>query len=117
MFKSLKQLFSKKNKDLRKRLYFTILVLTIYVVGISIEVPGTQDITKNLGFLELLNVMGGGALKNFSIFSQTKFVKCGTSCTVLPWNPPALSFSINSLYIDPESVIEYLLVSKSKNLS
>ena len=69
MFKNLKQLFSKKNKDLRKRIYLTLLVLTIYVIGISIEVPGTQQITKNLGFLELLNVMGGGALKNFSIFA------------------------------------------------
>lgn len=69
MFKNLKQLFSEKNKDLRKRIYFTLLVLTIYVIGISIEVPGTQQITKNLGFLELLNVMGGGALKNFSIFA------------------------------------------------
>ncbi len=69
MFKNLKQLFSKKNKDLRKRIYFTLLVLTIFVIGISIEVTGTQQITKNLGFLELLNVMGGGALKNFSIFA------------------------------------------------
>ena len=69
MFKNLKQLYSKKKKDLRKRIYFTLLVLTIYVIGISIEVPGTQQITKNLGFLELLNVMGGRALKNFSIFA------------------------------------------------
>ena len=69
MFKILKQLFTKKNKDIRKRLYFTIAVLTLFVVGTTIEVPGTQSITKNLGFLELLNVMGGGALKNFSIFA------------------------------------------------
>ena len=69
MFKILKQLFTKKNKDIRKRLYFTITVLTIFIIGTTIEVPGTQSITKNLGFLELLNVMGGGALKNFSIFA------------------------------------------------
>ncbi len=69
MFKILKQLFTKKNKDIRKRLYFTIAVLTIFIIGTTIEVPGTQSITKNLGFLELLNVMGGGALKNFSIFA------------------------------------------------
>lgn len=69
MFKTLKQLFTKKNKDLRHRLYFTIAVLTLYVIGTTIEIPGTQEITKNLGFLELLNVMGGGALKNFSIFA------------------------------------------------
>ena len=69
MFKVLKQLFTKKNKDLRKRLYFTIAVLTLYIIGTTIEVPGTQEITETLGFLELLNVMGGGALKNFSIFA------------------------------------------------
>ena len=69
MFKPLKQLFTKKNKDLRKRLYFTIAVLTLYIIGTTIEVPGTAKITGNLGFLELLNVMGGGALKNFSIFA------------------------------------------------
>ena len=68
MFKPLKGLFTKKNKDLRKRIYFTIAVLTLYIIGTGIEVPGTQEITKNLGFLELLNVMGGGALKRFSIF-------------------------------------------------
>ena len=69
MFKNLKQLFKSKNKDLRKRLLFTIFVLTIYVVGISITVPGTQSLLQSLGFLDLLNVMGGGALKNFSIFA------------------------------------------------
>ena len=39
MFKNLKQLFNKKNKDLRKRIYFTLAALSIYIVGISIEVP------------------------------------------------------------------------------
>ena len=68
MFKDLKGFFKKGNKDLRKRLYLTIAVLTLYIIGTTIEVPGTQEITKNLGFLELLNVMGGGALKRFSIF-------------------------------------------------
>jgi len=69
MFKSLKQLFTKKNKDIRKRIYFTLAVLTLFIIGTTIEIPGTQEITKNLGFLELLNVMGGGALRNFSIFA------------------------------------------------
>lgn len=69
MFKSLKGLTQKKNKDLRHRIYFTIAVLTIFVIGTTIEVPGTQAITKSLGFLELLNVMSGGSLKNFSIFA------------------------------------------------
>ena len=71
MFKTLKQLFTKKNnKDLRKRLYFTIAVLTLYIIGIGIQVPNINlnDQIGALGFLELLDVMGGGGLKRFSIF-------------------------------------------------
>ena len=68
MFKTMKQLFTSTNKDLRHRIYFTLGALMIFILGISIRVPGTEDITSNLGFLELINVMGGGAL-NFSIFA------------------------------------------------
>lgn len=69
MFKTMKQLFTPTNKDLRHRIYFTLGALMIFILGISIRVPGTQDLTSNLGFLELINTMGGGALKNFSIFA------------------------------------------------
>ncbi len=69
MFQSLKQIFSPINKDLRKRIYFTLLVLTIFCIGTNITVPGAAAITKELGFLELLNLMAGGSLKNFSIFA------------------------------------------------
>lgn len=69
MFKTMKQLFTSTNKDLRHRIYFTLGALMIFILGISIKVPGTEDITSNLGFLELINTMGGGALKNFSIFA------------------------------------------------
>ena len=69
MFKSIKQLFTATNKDLRHRIYFTLGALIIFILGISIRVPGTKDLTSNLGFLELINTMGGGALKNFSIFA------------------------------------------------
>ena len=69
MFKIMKQLFVKENKDLRQRVYFTLGCLIIFILGISIRVPGTEDIGDNLGFLELINTMGGGALKNFSIFA------------------------------------------------
>ena len=68
MFAPLKQLFTRTNKDLRKRILFTLGVLIIFIVGTLIRVPGTQDLTGSLGFLELMNAMGGGALKRFSIF-------------------------------------------------
>ena len=69
MFKTMKQLFTPTNKDLRHRIYFTLGALMIFILGISIRVPGTEDLNENLSFLELLNTMGGGALKNFSIFA------------------------------------------------
>lgn len=69
MFKTMKQLFTSMNKDLRHRIYFTLGALMIFILGISIRVPGTQDLTSNLGFLELINTLGGGALQNFSIFA------------------------------------------------
>jgi len=69
MFKTMKQLFTSSNKDLRHRIYFTLVALTVFILGISIRVPGTENLTKNLGFLELINTIGGGALKNFSIFA------------------------------------------------
>lgn len=69
MFKNLKGLFSPNNKDLRKRIYFTLLVLTVFSLGTNIIVPGAKQITQSLGFLDLLNLMSGGSLKTFSIFA------------------------------------------------
>ena len=68
MFKIFKQIFAPRNKDLRKRIMFTLGALAIFIAGTSIRVPNTNGINKDLGFLELLNSMGGGALKNGSIF-------------------------------------------------
>ena len=65
MFKNIKQIFSPSNKDVRNKILFTLLILFIYKVGTAVRVPGTDNITEDLGFLELLNVMGGGSLKNF----------------------------------------------------
>ena len=69
MFSILKQLKSSKNKDIRKRIYFTLFALFIFFIGTTIKVPGTKDYTSSLGFVELLNVMGGGALKRFSLLA------------------------------------------------
>ena len=68
MFATIKQIFSPGCKDLRQRILFTLGVLSLFILGCSIRVPGTTDLTGGLGFLELLNAMGGGALERFSIF-------------------------------------------------
>lgn len=71
MFASVKQIFSPKNKDLQKKILFTLLGLFIFKLGTLIIVPGIDkdSLTGQLGFLELLNVMGGGAMERFSIFA------------------------------------------------
>src|SRR5574344_786130 len=72
MFATIKQIFNPKNKDLQKRILFTFACLIIFKVGTAIVVPGIDQAalgTRSLGFLELINVMGGGALERFSIFA------------------------------------------------
>ena len=69
MFSVIKQVFNPKNKDIKMRILFTLGALFIFELGTTISVPGTEGITQDLGFLELINVMGGGALKQFSIFA------------------------------------------------
>lgn len=69
MFGTIKQIFKKTNKDLRKRIVFTLCALMVFALGNAITVPGMKAITNDLGFLELLNAMSGGGLKQFSIFA------------------------------------------------
>lgn len=72
MFATMKQIFNPRNKDLRKRIYFTFFCLFIFKLGTTIMVPGIDQSTFDtgkLGFFELLNAMGGGAMEKFSILS------------------------------------------------
>ena len=69
MFHGFSQLFSKSNKDLRKKIYFTLMCLGIFCLGTGITIPWASAIYKELGFLEIFNIMSGGGLSNFSIFA------------------------------------------------
>ena len=69
MFATFKQLFKSTNKDLLYRVLFTLCALAVFALGNAITVPGMKVITGDLGFLELLNAMSGGGLKQFSIFA------------------------------------------------
>ena len=69
MFQGLKGLFSKSNKDLRKRLYFTLMCLGIFALGTNVTIPWVAQQIGDLGFLEIFNLMSGGGLRNFSIFA------------------------------------------------
>lgn len=74
MFSTLKDAW--KIPDLRKRMLFTLLMLAIFRIGASIPVPGMDKavIAKMFegqagGVLDFLNLMAGGAFKDFTIFA------------------------------------------------
>ena len=69
MFANIKQIFNSSNKDLRKRIYFTLLCVGIFAFGTTITIPWANTIYQELGFLEIFNLMSGGGLKSFSIFA------------------------------------------------
>lgn len=72
MFATIKQIFNRKNKDLQKKILFTFLILFLFKIGTAIIVPGVDKSaldTSKLGFLGLINAMGGGAMEKFSILA------------------------------------------------
>ncbi len=69
MFRGFSQLFSKSNKDLRKRIYFTLFCLGLFCLGTTITVPWVDGVIEGLGALEIFNLMSGGGLQNVSIFA------------------------------------------------
>lgn len=66
MFQALKQLSAPTNKDLRARIYFTLGVLAIFIIGTFVQIPGTRNLPNDFG---TLNAFTGGAMQQFSIFS------------------------------------------------
>jgi len=69
MFATFRQLFSHSNKDLRKRIYFTLMCLGLFCLGTTITIPWASALYEELGFLEIFNLMSGGGLRSFSIFA------------------------------------------------
>ena len=69
MFRLIAKIFAKENKDLRKRIYFTLFALGIFCLGTGITIPWASVLYEELGFLEIFNLMSGGGLRSFSIFA------------------------------------------------
>ncbi len=63
------KIFARENKDLRKRIYFTLFALGIFCLGTGITIPWASVLYEELGFLEIFNLMSGGGLRSFSIFA------------------------------------------------
>lgn len=70
MFKTFVDFF--KNKDIRKKIGFTLIILFIYRLGSAIPAPGVNTTVIKLSANSLLNMMsilGGGSIEQMSIFS------------------------------------------------
>ena len=65
-----------KNKEVVRRIFFTIAILFVFRIGCNITCPGidASKLTDELSngsnnILSMMNLLGGGALQNFSIFA------------------------------------------------
>lgn len=63
-----------KNKEIRKRILFTLAMLFVFRFGATITVPGVNTAELLAGaddnsFLAMLNLLGGGGLEQLSIFA------------------------------------------------
>ncbi len=65
-----------KNKEVVSRIFFTIMILFVFRIGCAIPTPGidasefSDQLNSNSNnILALMNLLGGGALQNFSIFA------------------------------------------------
>ena len=75
MLSNLKNIF--KVEDLRKKLFFTLLIILLYRFGTAIRVPGVDpqavkqlsEAAESQGALGFLNLFSGGAFGSFSIFA------------------------------------------------
>ena len=75
MFSNVKNIF--KVEDLRKKLFFTVMMIMVYRFGSAIRVPGVdanavaqlREAANSQGALGFLNLFSGGAFGSFSIFA------------------------------------------------
>jgi len=75
VFANLKNIF--KVEDLRKKVFFTFLMIMVYRFGTALRVPGVdagavaqlREASKSQGALGFLNLFSGGAFGSFSIFA------------------------------------------------
>ena len=63
-----------RNKEIRKKIFFTLAMLLIYRIGSAIPVPGvdsaalSSSIADN-SILNMMNLLGGGAFERMSVFA------------------------------------------------
>ena len=75
MFKTIKNAL--KTPDVRKRLFYTLILIILFRLGCYITVPGVNTITLNNamsssnGIAGFIDIISGGAFSRFSIFAMS----------------------------------------------
>ena len=70
MFKTFIDFF--KNKDIRRKIFFTLFILFIFRLGASIPAPGVNTTVIKLSansLLTMMSILGGGSIEQMSILS------------------------------------------------
>ena len=72
MLETIKNCF--KNKEIRKKIWITLLLLLIFRLGCYIPVPGIDvelfsQAINNVSFLEIMSAISGGSLSNATLFA------------------------------------------------
>lgn len=64
-----------KNKEIVGRIFFTVMILFVVRIGAAITVPGVKptgalsEAMNSGNAIAMMNLLGGGALQNFSVFA------------------------------------------------
>ena len=97
MFKTLGSAF--KDRDIRKKIFITLLFLLIYRLGCYLPVPGLQASVyesailneSGTGILSLLNAVTGSALANGAFFALgvTPYINASIIVQLLTYGIPA----------------------------
>ena len=96
MFKTIKNAF--KTPELRKKLWYTLVLIIIFRLGCYITIPGVDSLaldaamSSSNGIAGLINLISGGAFARFSIFAMsiTPYINASIIIQLLGFVIPSL---------------------------
>ena len=96
MFKTIKNAL--KTPEVRKKLWYTLLLIVIFRLGCFITVPGVNSVAfeaamhNNSGVAGLIDLISGGAFSKLSIFAMTisPYITASIVIQLLGWVIPSL---------------------------
>ena len=96
MFKTLQNAL--KTPEVRKKLWYTLLLIVIFRLGCYITVPGVNSVqlealmANTSGIAGLIDLISGGAFSNFSLFAMsiTPYITASIVIQLLGWVIPSL---------------------------